>query len=244
MSSDWRGLIAARASAPESSIRTEEKVSPSTRGGLAAFQTLILSLAISVWIGFAILAGFALFGHWSMLASVIAGIGSIGPLVAIPLLMENLYREIRSGGYWRRSPFEEILGPALVDYLEQDREQAPTVPRIVPWEVNGHTHATSAAPAHPVQIAREDARMLDFLQIAITRRIDAPTRRKMRADDGQPHFTLSQCREPLTREVYEQVLADLERWQFVAKRPGIGWTWRVNPAEAYRVLSEEVERRR
>jgi len=150
---------------------------------------------------------------------------------------------------WPTSPYEKATLPelklllaALADWYHGNNEN--TVPRIIPYQVNGETHATSAAPANPVPLAREDARLLDFLTIAMTRQIDAPTRRKMRADDGMKHFTLSQCKEPLNREVYEAIIADLMTWGFVEVRPGAGASWKVPPAEAYRVLAAEVERRR
>jgi hypothetical protein len=55
---------------------------------------------------------------------------------------------------------------------------------------------------------------------------------------------LSQCGEVLNRELYELIMTDLDtRWGFVAIRPGTGAIWLKPPADAYRLLATEVERR-
>ena len=244
-SNDLWPLVGSRMAASESSVRTDEHVNWQTRGCLAVMQAAILAASIALGLGSIVGLGFSLFGGWPLWASLTLLFACIGSLVALALLIQNMVHEL-SGHYWRQSPAEQALMPALVDLLESmaHREREGDVPRIIPYQVNGETRATSAAPANPVELDRADARMLDFLMIAMTRHIDAPTRRKMRADDGMKHFTLSQCKEPLNREVYDAIIVDLMAWGFVAERKGIGRTWAMPPADAYRVLAAEVERRR
>ena len=239
-------LVGSRMAASESSVRTDEKVGPVTRGLLALMQAGILTLAILALFAALFGAVYSLAGDWRLWPSVALLVASIAVGGASALLAQNMVNELR-GHYWRQSPAESALIPALVNLLdsmsnERAGEQVPS--RIIPYQVNGETHATGAAPAHPVEIAREDARLRDFLQVAIPRHIDAPTLRKMRAADGMQHYRLSQCREPLNREAYEAVISDLAQWGFIAVRPGTGAVWVVPPERAYRTLADEVERRR
>lgn len=235
-------LLGSRMAASESSVRTDEKVGPVTRGLLALMQAGILAFAIVAFCAALFGAGYSLWGDWRLWPSVALFVASGAVGAAAALLAANMVNEL-GGHYWRQSPAESALIPALVGLLDSMAHgDESTVPRIIPYQVNGETRATSAAPAHPVELARADARMLDFLTIAITRRIDAPTLRKMRAADGMDHYRLSQCKEALTREAYQSIMADLSVWGFVEVRPS-GAVWVVPPAEAYRVLAEEVRRR-
>lgn len=238
-------LVGSRMAASESSVRTDEKVGPVTRGLLALMQSGILAFAIVAFCAALGGAVYALAGGWRLWPSVALLVASGAVGVASALLAANMVNELR-GHYWRQSPAESALIPALVNLLDSmsNERAGEQVARIIPYQVNGETHATGAAPARPVRLAREDARLLDFLQVAITRHIDAPTLRKMRAADGMQHFRLSQCKEPLNREAYEAVMSDLAQWGFVAVRPGTGAVWVVPPERAYRTLADEVERRR
>jgi hypothetical protein len=238
-------LVGSRMAASESSVRTDERVDWRTRGGLALMQAGILTLAILALFAALFGAVYSLAGDWRLWPSVALLVASIAVGVASALLAQNMINEL-GGHYWRQSPAESALIPALVDLLDSmsNERAGEQVARIIPYSIGGERHATSAAPARPVRLAREDARLLDFLQVAITRHIDAPTLRKMRAADGMQHYRLSQCKEPLNREAYEAVMSDLAQWGFVAVRPGTGAVWVVPPERAYRVLADEVERRR
>lgn len=234
-------LQALRAGGSESSIRETRQAGPVLLVWTAALHGLVFSVAAAASIGGVIATVWAADrGLWALVL--------FGPCLAVGmgLLALNQFREL-TDTFWRRSPFERAMEGPLSRLLESMARPAvgaqPAVPPIVPYRVNGDTHATGAGPVGGVPIQGEDAVLLDILELAQREGLE-PTRRGLHAEDGASHWQLRQSGVLLTREVYEQALESLVRWGFVTRpAPRIPTRWLIPPGRAYRILLHEVERR-